>query len=220
MTDRYVDMNTGFPEESLSAESKLQILEEVRAECAVPSNNRKAIGIHFLLSLLGFLAALAITPADGEGIFELAIVVVGGMLIYVACAFTFLKPVASGAWRSFIWLFVLTLIAGVLSAAGIILLDIFVVDTHHSGGNLDDFASLMMSAILFLNTVGLGVFALGAPVIEAVAGPFFTDPAFTAIFLVLVAIIPPGLFYLGLRLKMWRDANEKSSEVSEARAHE
>jgi len=182
-------------------------------------NNLRALGIHFALSVAGILS-LFVVQAVLSLVFNLMessieplwfgyayflIPVVVGSFVYIVCSYLFLKSVEEKPLLSVSGLAFLTIFVGIIFGIAHIVLDFPVFSEP---ATLGDAATLLL--ILF-NTLGFGVVTL-----------FLTegnlpDGALSFIIVLFISILPPTLFYVGLRLKIWRESRQ---EITKEGVHE
>jgi len=122
--------------------------------------------------------------------------VIGGSFVYVACGYLFLKSTEEKSYLSVSWLALLTTFVGTMFGIVHTILGFPLFE----GPGIFEFAGLL---VVLFNTLGFGVIAL-----------FLTEGnlpgSVLSLLLVLFAsFLPPGLLYIGLRLKAWRKGKQE-----------
>jgi len=192
----------------------MKLLKQTFTDPILRSNNLRAIGIHAALSIIGFFALVVFgvvgeVATDGArwaGFAAMILPITFGIPIYIYCGKKFMKATDADLIVSVVWLTALTAIAGTLGAVRSLMLSV-----EHMlpfGVNVMGIENLILP-VLVLNTLGLGIVVLFADFSGALM--VIVEPlAYLA-----ATFIPPGLLALGLRLKMKRNAGEKSPKTLE-----
>jgi len=177
----------------------------------IRSNNWRALGIHFALSILGVFSFVVI-----QGLFSwigntilieaasFIVPVVGGSFIYVLCGYICLEVTRESALRSVLWLACMTIVVGVPFALGNLIQEFALMPEQNF---LDSAIGVLWTPQVALNALGIGVF-LAVNYIFTSFGHYLSLLA-----LAITPFLPPGLLYVGLRLKIWRE--EKVVAISE-----
>jgi len=187
----------------------MKLLVQTFTDPILRLNNLRAIGIHAVLSVIGFAVAFVILFFVAGLVSGLEWVLIfftlfGGVAIYIICGYKYLRCKCEKPFQSVLWLAVLTLAVGVLS--GLVTSVFYLVAT-------DDYIGLYSSITILeiaVNAIGFGSMMFAANVM-----PEANENTF-AFLRVVAAALPPGLLYLGLRLKIWRSGrNAGYTEVGD-----
>jgi len=175
-------------------------------------NNRRAIVIHFALTVIGIvifvllqfllIEFLPLLAGIDSIVFDelpmqlaLLVTLVGGSVLYVACGYLFLKPADEKAHLSVFWLTrLLTIVGALFIGTGIVawLGELLGV------GTFEGLVGVTFALFLFLNTMGIGVMVFFGNLLESLGG---LGSLVTFILLPVSIFLPPGLLYVGLLLK-------------------
>jgi len=199
----------------------MKLLVQTFTDPTVRSNNLRALGIHAFLSVSGFAVfALFVMVLNGglmgegpewSGLVGGLVTVAAGIPLYVYFGYYFLENSEKKAILSVAWVFALTVLSGIIMAAGPLAASFEHLLSLPPGSSVQEYLILVAFP---LNILGLGIAAL----LSNIAWPFLLR--LEPLIYLLTSFAPSGFLYLGLRLKMKRNAGEKNSEVSEARVHD
>ena len=186
----------------------MRSLNLISKDPAVRSNNKRALWIHFVLSfvgvatffmlsslsLLNYLVVIIPVFLEQEQILmvPLYLTLVVGAFIYVFCGYRFLEPTRDSTALSVVWLAFVTMAASLLSMIVLVISDF---------GRIVAVEGSYILITLIFNTIGSGVITLFGVI--GLTPHLFDYPQNPLTYLV-PALLPSGLLYLGLRLKMWR----------------
>jgi len=164
-------------------------------------NNWRALGIHFALSIIGFISFVLLSLftysifPDIQGVpywTELPLFltpIVGGSLIYTYCGYRFLKPSEKNPILSVWLLTAVTVLAGVIVVADLLRSDIMDVGSAH--------------VLVFANTLGFAILSLFAMRNDGL----LTLSVLSPLLVVIASLIPSTLLYLGLKLRIRKEKN-------------
>jgi len=190
-------------------ERALSKAQERKANEVVRSNNKRALVIHFLLSIVGFAAFLILaTVTDSMGspywatMATFYFVVVCGLWVYFLCGYFFLRSNGEKAYLSVNWLAAATIIVGFVSAVGFFIQESYIVPLDSLPYSV---SGIMVASSFFLNTLGFGIVAMTEPTSTSSSYGI----AVGALSFVVVSILPSTLLWLGLRLRMKIDSTEE-----------
>jgi len=200
----------------------MNALRTTFSDIKLKQNNKRALTIHFCLTLIGLplaffvgsfannhnLGFLAFDSATGIVPFVVTLII--GPLAYIACGYVYLKPTKHKEGLSLLWLtymlvgwsFLLCILAPVL----------WLAESSGLTGGYSPFWMLQMLYILYipltplLNAIGFGLMYTFMGIIENL-GLSTHIPGYeiaTLIMLMLVSIVPSALLYIGFQIKMWR----------------
>lgn len=184
-------------------------IKDALKDPVVRSNNLRAIGIHFVLSMIGILlavvlAALAFTMQSG--MFNFYIVVGGGIFVYFYCGYRYLKPVSERRALSVFWLACITGSASALSVLGLAL-----VDLEYASSSGSTIWLVTLIPVIF-NTVGAGISVVVLDLAHLVSGTsFMFDSALSLVTLLVASVLPSSLLCLGLCLQERYPRKEQSA---------
>jgi len=165
-------------------------------------NNWRALGIHFALSIIGFISFVLLSLftysifPDIQGVpywTELPLFltpIIGGSFIYIFCGYRFLKPTKENPVFSALWLMIMTTLAVIASL---------------NSGMLDVSSS---HALLFANLLGFAILSL-----FTMENGFLSFHVSSLALILFVSLLPSGLLCLGLRLKIWREGKAVTTEL-------
>jgi len=176
----------------------------------IRSNNWRALGLHFALSVAGILAFIVVQPILSlvlrlanmvveplwlEYVYFL-VPVIGGSFVYVACGYLFLKSTEEKSYLSVSWLALLTTFVGTMFGIVHTILGFPLFE----GPGIFEIAGLL---VVLFNTLGFGVIAL-----------FLTegnlpDSALSLLLVLFASLFPSALLYLGLRLRIRRKGKQE-----------
>ncbi|MCL2680308.1 MAG: hypothetical protein FWF11_02370 [Coriobacteriia bacterium] len=218
--ERGTDMKDIQPEYSsfdVLDEEVFQSVKQQKSDPVVRANNRRALGIHFALSVAGLVAAMVLQSimstvflllsADGsfssDDMLVVPVAIIGGSLIYVLCGYLFLKPTKEKAWRSVSWLATMTIASGAFAAMSGAFLWLAELLNLGIGEMVQNVFAIPIALQMFFNTMAFGV---------VVTFSYLPLPNVVVALLciVIIPVLPPGLLYAGLRLKMRRQGNADS----------
>ncbi|MCL2525823.1 MAG: hypothetical protein FWE46_02060 [Coriobacteriia bacterium] len=181
-------------------------------------NNKRALVIHFVLSIVGFVTFIILTvtieaaaggssPSAFLGMLPLYLPVVLGSLIYVACAYRYLLPAGTNPLRSVRSVIILTFIGGLFFLVGstVATIQLAINPQIESTWGLMSMIAVWFSVLT--NPLGLSA--------ATVSGVFSTHMPLSIVQvlnIILIAVIAPGLLALGLWLRQ-----RKGDEVTSAR---
>jgi len=184
--------------------------EAVRAclrNSVVKSNNLRAVVIHFILSAGGLISVASITALirfltlETESYLELSdifllasfVTICGGLAAYAICGYKFLKPAKENTVFSVFWLTTITSAVSILAIIHVLLWQIQKSFGVHFFS--DGTVGILTVPLFFFNTVGMGVMASFGFLDHELS----TIPS--VLLLVAAALFPPGMLFMGLRLK-------------------
>jgi len=184
-------------------------------------NNKAALSVHFLLSLAGvalfalvWIAMMAVpsfNPTNAEtpvGLIDLVpwLVAIPVMsLIYIYCGYIYLTPLKKKAWRSVSWLAYVTLGHAIL----FVVTQPFTIYLDNVGGSVlgvmaslpGMIAILLLTASPLINSMWLAFSSGAVYAFDSLADLTVAFYVLTALASIVGALLPPGLLYLGMRLK-------------------
>jgi len=186
-----------------------KILRVSLKDSVIKSNNRRAIVIHFILSALGLfstglilgLILEIVTVPDSSAIVPFTFLGIAfvGLFVYLICGYKFLKPSKENTALSVFWLTGMTSILSMLTIVYVVLLRIeesFGLHIFEAGT-----VETVMLPFGYFNTVGMGVLAaLGF-------FDFGLSTLVSILLLIIVALLPPGMLSMGLKLKINKQNN-------------
>jgi len=183
-------------------------------------NNKRALWVHFALTAIGLPLAFFVGAVGNNmnlgflvfdtavGIVPLLVTLIVGPLAYIICGYIYLKPTKGKGGLSLVWLTCLTVGWSLLTTT--LLLSLTLAD---SAGLIADESLLWGLGVFYIplmplvNAIGFGLMYSFMGVIEAL-GPSvglsvdaFSQPALFPAMLMVVSIVPPGLLYIGMRLR-------------------
>jgi len=161
-------------------------------------NNWRALGIHFALSIIGFISFVSLSLftysifPDIQGVpywAELPLFltpIIGGSFIYIYCGYRFLKPNEKDPLLSVWLLTTVTILAGAIAMIGFLRTGIMDASSAH--------------VLVFANTLDFVILSL-----FTMESEFNTFNILLLSLILLVSLLPSGLLYLGLRLRIHRE---------------
>jgi len=205
---------------------KLKLPSTKTCDPVVRSNNKRALIIHFLLSIIGLASAAALTAIasfvdigfaaidTGYGAIPLMVTVVGGAFIYVACGYFYLHPTKEKASLSVWWLTRMTAILAVL----ILVLGLLSAFISFLTGAEETFVQtayilLIIPGAALLSTITFGTILLLGGALDLIASSGLSPNGIavqalsilTTVLALPAFILPSTLLALGLRIRQRQD---------------
>ena len=178
---------------------------------SVRKDNRRALIVHFLLSLIGLISYLGIlfwvSETNPLGLYDgmafdhammqflLLVTIVVGACVYIWCGYFFFKPEGKISALSLFWLTVLNFTIGALGLLSYLVSRIGLSSALEEVGQI--FAALQVAT----NTIGAGVSILVGTWLsgtEIASGQYHL---LVAASMVIVLVLPSSLLWTGIRLK-------------------
>ena len=200
-------------DENVREDRDVQESSKVKPEIpTVRSNNKRALVIHLLLSVIGLASVLILQNMTliglSDHLFQLTflIPIFGGSLIYILCGYRFLRPTGEKVYRSVIWV---AIVSATPSLSLLLLGAVSLFTTLQPDGPMETILSLPFVLMVFLNTLGMGIAMFGG-------WPLFliNSEAFTIFLQLLIAILPSGLLYLGAVLRAGREKRREAEGLA------
>jgi len=185
-------------------------------------NNKRALAIHFCLTLIGLpLAVFVNSVADNHnlGFFALGPVIgiIAALIIaplaYIVCGYMYLSPVRGTEKLSLLWLTCMTV--GWSLLASIALLIFWLAPADSPLLILGGIVSIPLG--LLVNAIGFGSVLALASISDALGFAIYDYSIVPILMVTMTWIIPPGLLYLGMRLRQRYPNLIKSAEPSQSK---
>ncbi|MCL2403634.1 MAG: hypothetical protein FWC86_05370 [Coriobacteriia bacterium] len=201
-----------------------------REDLTIFDNNRRALGAHFVLSLVGlavFSTIAWILPSDPFVDFSdmrfidtipWLIGIIGSMAAYVGYGYFRLEPTEARADLSVRW--ITYVIMGFAALCILAISSIWIADSIFGDGHpLGVLAVLYVPIAPLFNSLSFGIFGLVAfpfsELLSEPAGAIFTIGTFF-----IASFLPPGLFCLGMQLRRRYPYKEKEYPKAPHNDHE
>jgi len=209
----------------------MSALRTTFSDIKLKQNNKRALAIHFCLTLIGLPLAFFIGAIGANhdlsflafdsamGIVPFVVTLVIGPLAYIACGYVYLKPTKHKERLSLLWLTCVTVGWSLLTS--IVLSGLWLAEL----GLIGDDSPLWMLGILYMpltplvNAIGFGLMWTLVGVLEVIEPSFHLLGSLITLplMLLITSIVPPGLLYLGMRLKQRYPNLIKSAEPSQSK---